>query len=103
MYPETKNTEIALPTSPTAAHIRDKGEGLHPGDSSLSEVPETEAAGGSDTDEEEAESQLRVSTLLPLILFFLCYLIFVVLFTIYRKRLFPLIDDFKNWVRAYGI
>lgn len=57
----------------------------------------------SETDDEEAESQIRWSTMLPIIVFVLIYAVIFCIFIIYRKELMPLVTRFSEWVRGFGL
>jgi hypothetical protein len=57
---------------------------------------------GSETDDEEAESQLRLSTLLPIIVLVVIYLVILLLFAIYRDDVIPVLEKFRFWIRGYG-
>jgi len=56
----------------------------------------------SETDDEEAESQLRWSTMLPILVFVVIYLLILCLFAFNRQKLMPQLKLFTQWVRGYG-
>lgn len=60
------------------------------------------AANTSDSDEEEVEAQIRWSTLTPIAVFILIYVLVISIFAIYCEQLYPQLLSFTTWVRSLG-